>query len=465
MDSVEQSPINTAADEVPIIDAVEPQPTVEPPPVEQFQPPPPPSDILDVPPSPQHVQPAQDTQLQPPAFGSQQQQNTKAQAQAQTQQQFTTPPPPQHVQSAQFQQQQQNTQAQAQAQAQQQAAQLQQLVTQLQQQVGQLQPLLPQQPQAILLQQEFGRLQQEVGRLQQEVGQLQPPAFGSQQQITLLYQQATQLQRQIRQLQQQVSQFQPPPPPPQAVHVPSPLSSQPPSPAAHVPSPLSSQSPPPAAHVPSPPISSIAVSQNINNDAQSQSQVQSLKKQHKKTKINDSQDLTNDELKSKLYYLQQRLGVLSQKLDNHKVSDNSQSYYIRTKNISDYRDFKTQTDREPQDFIAQIKLKNIGGKQNIDKYKYITEDSLGKVANNNKARELANKYNKLTDKMIETEKKIGGIQNQAIHDLSKSESGYVVLRGGEQQTTDYNNLIKQYQLMAIKQNNIINEIKNIKLHY
>ena len=67
--------------------------------------------------------------------------------------------------------------------------------------------------------------------------------------------------------------------------------------------------------------------------------------------------------------------------------------------------------------------------------------------------------------MIETEKKIGGIQNQAIHDLGKSESGYVVLRGGEQQTTDYNNLIKQYQLMAIKQNNIINEIKNIKFHY
>ena len=328
--------------------------------------------------------------------------------------QFQPPPPPSSTRAAQLQQQQ--------------AAQLQQLVTQLQQQVGQLQPLLPQQPQAILLQQEFRRLQQEVGRLQ-------PPAFGSQQQITLLYQQATQLQRQIGQLQQQVAQFQPPPPPPQV------------------------------AQVPPPPISSIAVSQNINNDAQTQSQVQSLKKQHKKTKINDSQDLTNDELKSKLYYLQQRLGVLSQKLDNHKVSDNSQSYYIRTKNISDYRDFKTQTDREPQDFIAQIKLKNIGGKQNINKYKYITEDNLGKVANNNKARELANKYNKLTDKMIETEKKIGGIQNQAIHDLSKSESGYVVLRGGEQQTTDYNNLIKQYQLMAIKQNNIINEIKNIKLHY
>ena len=379
----EPPPINTAADEV-LIGNDEPQPTVKPPPVEQFQP----------------------------------------------------PPPPPSTRAAQLQQQQ--------------AAQLQQLVTQLQQQVGQLQPQLPQQPQAILLQQEFGRLQQEVGRLQQEVRQLQPPAFGSQQQITLLYQQATQLQRQIGQLQQQVSQFQPPPPPP---------------PAAHVPSPLSSQSPPPAAHVPSPPISSIAVSQNINNDAQSQSQDQSLNKQHIKTKINDSQNLNDDVLKSKLYYLQQRLGVLSQKLDNHKVSDNSQSYYIRTKNISDYRDFKTQTDREPQDFIAQIKLKNIGGKQNIDKYKYITEDSLGKVANNNKARELANKYNKLTDKMIETEKKIGGIQNQAIHDLSKSESGYIRMRGGEQQTTDYNNLIKQYQLMAIKQNNIINEIKNIKLHY
>ena len=90
------SQINTAAEEVPIG-------TEEQSPVKQFQPPPPPSDILDVPPSPQHVQPAQDTQLQPPAFGSQQQQNTQAQAQAQAQQQFTTPPPPQHVQSAQFQ--------------------------------------------------------------------------------------------------------------------------------------------------------------------------------------------------------------------------------------------------------------------------------------------------------------------------------------------------------------------------
>ena len=386
------SQINTAAEEVPIGND-------EPTPVKQFQPPPPPSDILDVPPSPQHVQPAQDTQLQPPAFGSQQQQNTQAQAQAQAQQQFTTPPPPQHVQSAQFQQQQQNTQAQAQAQAQQ------QFTTPPPPQVAQVPP------------------PPQVAHVPSPLSSQPPP---------------------------QVAQVPPPPPPPQVAQVPPPLSSQP---------------PPQVAQVPPPPISSIAVSQNINNDAQTQSQVQSLKKQHKKTKINDSQDLTNDELKSKLYYLQQRLGVLSQKLDNHKVSDNSQSYYIRTKNISDYRDFKTQTDREPQDFIAQIKLKNIGGKQNINKYKYITEDSLGKVANNNKARELANKYNKLTDKMIETEKKIGGIQNQAIHDLGKSESGYVVLRGGEQQTTDYNNLIKQYQLMAIKQNNIINEIKNIKFHY
>ena len=64
--------------------------------------------------------------------------------------------------------------------------------------------------------------------------------------------------------------------------------------------------------------------------------------------------------------------------------------------------------------------------------------------------------------MIETEKKIGGIQKLALNDLNKSESGYIRMRGGEQQTLYYNNLIKQYQLMAIKQNNIINEIKNIK---
>ena len=97
-----------------------------------------------------------------------------------------------------------------------------------------------------------------------------------------------------------------------------------------------------------------------------------------------------------------------------------------------------------------------------DKYNYIIEDSLGKAINNNRARELANKYNQLTDKMIETEKKIGGIQKLALNDLSKSESGYIRMRGGEQQTVNYNNLIKQYQLMAIKQNNIINELKNIK---
>ena len=145
-----------------------------------------------------------------------------------------------------------------------------------------------------------------------------------------------------------------------------------------------------------------------------------------------------------------------------KHRSNKQGYYTRLHKISDYRTFKTQTDREPQDFIAQIKLKNIGGKQNIGKYKYITEDSLGKAANNNRARELANNYNQLTDKMIETEKKIGGIQKLALNDLNKSESGYVRMRGGEQQTLNYNNLIKQYQLMAIKQNNIINEIKNIK---
>ncbi len=192
---------------------------------------------------------------------------------------------------------------------------------------------------------------------------------------------------------------------------------------------------------------------------------QQLDSSHASSPFGDYRGSSGDELKDKLYYLHKKLGLLSQRLDQYKISDNSQSYYIRTKNISDYRNFKTQTDREPQDFIAQIKLKNIGGKQNISKYNYITEDSLGKVVNNNRARELANNYNQLTDKMIETEKKIGGIQNQAIHDLSKSESGYVVLRGGEQQTTDYNNLIKQYQLMAIKQNNIINEIKNIKLHY
>ena len=178
--------------------------------------------------------------------------------------------------------------------------------------------------------------------------------------------------------------------------------------------------------------------------------------------VGDSQDLNDDDLKAKLYYLHQKLGLLSQRLDQYKNSDISQSYFTRLHKISDYRTFKTQTDREPQDFIARIKLKNIGGKQNIGKYKYITEDSLGKVANNNKARELANNYNQLTDKMIETEKKIGGIQKLALNELNKSESGYIRMRGGEQQTLNYNNLIKQYQLMAIKQNNIINEIKNIK---
>ena len=181
--------------------------------------------------------------------------------------------------------------------------------------------------------------------------------------------------------------------------------------------------------------------------------------------FSDYRGSSSDELKVKLYHLQQKLGLLSQSLDQYKISDNSQSYYTRLHKISDYRTFKTQTDREPQDFIARIKLKNIGGKQNVGKYKYITEDSLGKVANNNRARELANNYNQLTDKMIETEKKIGGIQKLALNDLNKSESGYIRMRGGEQQTLYYNNLIKQYQLMAIKQNNIINEIKNIKLHY
>ena len=145
-----------------------------------------------------------------------------------------------------------------------------------------------------------------------------------------------------------------------------------------------------------------------------------------------------------------------------KYRSNKQGYYTRLHKITDYRNFKTQTDREPQDFIAQIKLKNIGGKQNIGKYNYITEDSLGKAVNSNRARELANNYNQLTDKMIETEKKISGIQKLAMHDLSKSENGYIRMRGGEQQTLNYNNLIKQYQLMAIKQNNIINELKNIK---
>ncbi len=154
--------------------------------------------------------------------------------------------------------------------------------------------------------------------------------------------------------------------------------------------------------------------------------------------------------------------LLEREVDNYQFYNQENSYYTRLHKITDYRNFKTQTDREPQDFIAQIKLKNIGGKQNIGKYNYITEDSLGKAVNSNKARELANNYNQLTDKMIEIEKKIGGIQKLAMHDLNKSESGYIRMRGGEQQTLNYNNLIKQYQLMAIKQNNIINEIKNIK---
>ena len=153
---------------------------------------------------------------------------------------------------------------------------------------------------------------------------------------------------------------------------------------------------------------------------------------------------------------------LEREVNKYRFYNQENSYFTRLHKISDYRTFKTQTDREPQDFIAQIKLKNIGGKQNVGKYKYITEDSLGKVANNNRARELANIYNQLTDKMIETEKKIGGIQKLALNDLNKSESGYIRMRGGEQQTINYNNLIKQYQLMAIKQNNIINELKNIK---
>ena len=167
----------------------------------------------------------------------------------------------------------------------------------------------------------------------------------------------------------------------------------------------------------------------------------------------------------KIYNLIDQINLVEQNIDKLQFSDQNDSYYTKVRDISDYRDFKTQTDREPQDFIAQIKLKNIGGKQNMSKYKYVTENSLGKAVNNSRARELANNYNRLTDKMIETEKKIGGIQKLAIHDLSKSQNGYVRMRGGEQQTINYNNLIKQYQLMAIKQNNIINEIKNIKNHY
>ena len=192
------------------------------------------------------------------------------------------------------------------------------------------------------------------------------------------------------------------------------------------------------------------------------SDTQQLDSSYANSPFGDYQGSSGDELKDKLYYLHEKLGLLSQRLDQYKFSDNSQPYLTRLHEITDYRNFKTQTDREPQDFIAQIKLKNIGGKQNISKYKYITEDSLGKAVNSNRARELANNYNQLTDKMIETEKKIGGIQKLALNDLNKSESGYIRMRGGEQQTNDYNNLIKQYQLMAIKQNNIINEIKNIK---
>ena len=170
----------------------------------------------------------------------------------------------------------------------------------------------------------------------------------------------------------------------------------------------------------------------------------------------------NDDYQGMINSLYDQISLIKAKINRMNYTNNKQEYYTRLHKISDYRTFKTQTDREPQDFIARIKLKNIGGKQNVGKYKYITEDSLGKVANNNKARELANNYNQLTDKMIETEKKIGGIQKLALNDLNKSESGYIRMRGGEQQTNDYNNLIKQYQLMAIKQNNIINEIKNIK---
>ena len=181
------------------------------------------------------------------------------------------------------------------------------------------------------------------------------------------------------------------------------------------------------------------------------------KKGHKKPPIS-----SDDDYNRVIEKLENEIKEINNDMLRIKHRSNKQGFYTRLHKITDYRNFKTQTDREPQDFIAQIKLKNIGGKQNISKYKYITEDSLGKATNNNRARELANNYNQLTDKMIETEKKIGGIQKLAIHDLSKSESGYIRLRGGEQQTVNYNNLIKQYQLMAIKQNNIINELKNIK---
>ena len=170
----------------------------------------------------------------------------------------------------------------------------------------------------------------------------------------------------------------------------------------------------------------------------------------------------SDKYQDMIESLYDQILTIKAKINRMNYINNKQEYYARLHKITDFKEFKTQTDREPQDFIAQIKLKNIGGKQNIGKYNYITEDSLGKAVNNNRARELANNYNKLTDKMIETEKKIGGIQKLALNDLNKSESGYIRMRGGEQQTNDYNNLIKQYQLMAIKQNNIINEIKNIK---
>ena len=128
---------------------------------------------------------------------------------------------------------------------------------------------------------------------------------------------------------------------------------------------------------------------------------------------------------------------------------------IFTSNLAVYTNITNSIAHDPK----------IGGVQHIDEKKhYIGEEELEHFKNSknvSQATELVNNYNMLENEKRDIAHKINKITKATKEDLKESGKNIVAMKGGAKTSNYYDDLVMKYQLINIKQNNIVNDIRQM----
>ena len=153
----------------------------------------------------------------------------------------------------------------------------------------------------------------------------------------------------------------------------------------------------------------------------------------------------NNKVQSNIIYQSKHKGPL-QIIENDVNVDFTKGKYKSYKNI-----------------IRQLSVDaTIGGKGTT---RYIQYPELGKAKNNEMAIKLTDKFNKYEHMKGGIGKKIDKIEKINYKKLLSSKKNAIPMVGGAEVSKLYDNLLTQYQLINIKQNNILNSIKDIMNKY